>query len=1254
MPKPNFSPEAQKRGRRLLEALLTYANGELEDVERLHIQIYCQTEKRLVVRTKVRFLEELTALDHYPGKLNREEIKEALRRFKDLEILEDNRTATQGAEDWHFTLNLWYKRQDIEANLRQFNLEWESRRSPNSQRQTYTSNTLIEPQNTQTDRLSINSQKVDSLEASTNKYVDWGEAIDVSVFHGRHEEIDTLKRWIINEQCRLIALIGMGGIGKTALAVKVAQSVQEEFEYVIWRSLRNAPSIQELLFEIISIISHQQTENISETLDGKISLFIEYLREKRCLVVLDNFESILYSGEVDRGYCPGYEGYGQLLRCIGESSHQSCLILTSREKPKGLGYKEGISLPVRSWRLGALKKQEGKLIISEKGFAISDNESLALVDHYAGNPLALKIAATTIKEIFNGDIFEFLKQGIIVFGDICDLLDQQFNRLSSLEKQIMYWLAINREWVSLLELGSDIVPPPTQRSLLEALESLQQRCLIENKSGKFTQQPVVMEYIIERLIERISQELLSGEFEIFNTHALIKATTKDYLRNAQIRLILKPVANRLLAVLGNKENIRDCTTNFLSKIQLSTYKKSGYAGGNIINLLRQVQVDISGYDFSSLTVWQAYLQGVHLNHVNFTNADLSKSVFTQTNACILSAAFSPDGELLATGFDSEICLWQVANSQQLTYYKGHTGWVVSVAFSPDGQILASGSHDQTIRLWNVCTGQCLKTLRGHASWVQSVTFSSDGQILASGSNDNTIKLWDVRTGQCLKTLQGHTARVQFVAFSTSGQTLVSGGEDQTIRLWNFSDGECLRILAVRINWVLSVALSPDGQTLAVASEGNTVKLWDIHAGTCVKTLLNYSVFVWAVAFSPDSRVLATAGEDKTVKVWDVLTGECLHTLQEHTQRVWLVAFSPSGQTLLSASDDQIKFWNFHNGQCSNTLTAYSNWVSSITFSQDGQTLASGSEDNQVRVWNIFTGDCTRTFSGHTNIVSAIAFAPPLVSRDEGDKVLASASDDKTIKLWDTLTGECIRTLWGHNDWVQSISFSPDSQTLASGSRDQTAKLWDWRTGECLHTLEGHTHRVKSVAFHPQKSILASGSDDQTIKLWNTAEGVCLQTLTGHEDWVLWVAFSPCGQLLASASGDRTIKVWDVSTGKCLQTFTGHTNRVRSVAWSPDGQMLVSGSDDQTIKLWDISAGINLRIFLGHQKVVWSVAFSPNGQMLASGSKDETIKLWSVKTGECLKTLRAYRPYEGMNITGAIGLTAANRATLKALGAIVMD
>ena len=91
--------------------------------------------------------------------------------------------------------------------------------------------------------VTVPSQTKDDLAFAriANKHQDWGEAIDVSLFYGRTEELTTLEEWIVTERCRLVAVLGMGGMGKTALAAKVAAQVQHEFEYVIWRSLRNAP-----------------------------------------------------------------------------------------------------------------------------------------------------------------------------------------------------------------------------------------------------------------------------------------------------------------------------------------------------------------------------------------------------------------------------------------------------------------------------------------------------------------------------------------------------------------------------------------------------------------------------------------------------------------------------------------------------------------------------------------------------------------------------------------------------------------------------------------------------------------------------------------------------------------------------------------------------------------------------------------------------------------------------------------------------
>src|SRR6266568_1516374 len=131
-----------------------------------------------------------------------------------------------------------------------------------------------------------------------------------------------------------------------------------------------------------------------------------------------------------------------------------------------------------------------------------------------------------------------------------------------------------------------------------------------------------------------------------------------------------------------------------------------------------------------------------------------------------------------------------------------------------------------------------------------------------------------------------------------------------------------------------------------------------------------------------------------------------------------------------------------------------------------------------------------------------------------------------------------------------------------------------------------------------------------------------QRLAGHPGPVRSVAWSPDGRRLASA-----------------------------VAWSPSGEELISGGSDGMLRWWNVHSGQCIQVREAHQGTVHALKVSPDGSRLASCSDDGAITLWDLERGEHLRTLRRDRPYERLNITGIRGLTQAQKATLRALGAV---
>src|SRR5215469_819642 len=582
-----------------------------------------------------------------------------------------------------------------------------------------------------------------AAEPAASRRVNLVEALDVSRFSGREVEVAELSRWMVQERCRLIALLGMGGIGKSMLASLLGSHLAPHFEAVLWRSVRDAPDCSELVADCITFFSETPPAEFPTSLEQRINQLVARLQARRCLLVLDNLESLLQSGDPEGRYLPGYEGYGRLIERLAESAHQSCVLLTSRERLKEIEPLEGVRGPVRSLRLGGMGDQAAQALLADKELTGTSAAWQRLVAGYAGNPLALKIIAQAVADLFDGNIDRFLQEGELIFNGVRLLLRQQVGRLSALESLLLTWLALLREWTPLDTLAQVLHPQVLRAQLLEALEALRRRSLLERgQQASFSLQSVVMEFLIDVLGDRLAEEIALGNPQQLRRVALEQAQAKDYVRQTQARLLVRPLTLRLRAELGADSQVEAHLLGLLSQFRSEDAASQGYGPANVISLLKDLRGHLRGLDLSRLAIRGAYLQGVDMQDANLSGAVMRECVFTEPFDAITAVAISRGGQYwAAVSRRGEVRVWREEGKLLHLAWQAHTDMTFAFAWSPDEHTLASGSVDGSLKLWDVESG-ALRWSGWHTQGTTCLAFSPDGTLLASGGLDATVRLWE--------------------------------------------------------------------------------------------------------------------------------------------------------------------------------------------------------------------------------------------------------------------------------------------------------------------------------------------------------------------------------------------------------------------------------------------------------------------------------------------------------------------------------
>jgi WD40 repeat protein len=352
---------------------------------------------------------------------------------------------------------------------------------------------------------------------------------------------------------------------------------------------------------------------------------------------------------------------------------------------------------------------------------------------------------------------------------------------------------------------------------------------VEQTKLGFTLQNVVLEFVTAHLIEQVAQEMTLREPLLLHYHALLLVNARQYVRESQMRQVLRPLLDRLTTAIGS-ERVEANLLAVLASLRQMQMRSPSYAAGNILNLSVGHMGHLRGQDFSGLFVRQGSFQGVDAQDANFCKAHFDKCDSSTAFQAALTVGFTPDGDYLVVGSDEGVhCIRRPQDNHevQIRMETGHSVW--QVCCSPDGRLIAAAGVDSKVYVWAIREGLTVHAFAGHVGAVWSVCFSPDNKLIASGGADGTVRIWDVQSKQCVITLSGHGQGVRDLCFSPAGNLLAFASEDGTVRLWE----------------------NP-GQPDAVRH---------------VRTLRQHIGMVWTVAFSPDGALLASAGHDQTIRLW---------------------------------------------------------------------------------------------------------------------------------------------------------------------------------------------------------------------------------------------------------------------------------------------------------------------------------------------------------------------------------------------------
>jgi WD40 repeat protein len=572
----------------------------------------------------------------------------------------------------------------------------------------------------------------------------------------------------------------------------------------------------------------------------------------------------------------------------------------------------------------------------------------------------------------------------------------------------------------------------------------------------------------------------------------------------------------------------------------------------------------------------------------------------------VSAAFSPDGKLLAVATTAGVKLYEVAlfgvDASGGDLLDGGGFPANGLAFRADGTQLVASAMGYNVRAFDVETGALVadeypddldgslnavaldpagETVAlaagdamnvyewetrerrfqalGHTGVITQVAYSPDGAKIATASGDGTARVWDAGDGGFLVALEGHTERVSSVSWTADGAELFTASEDGTVRRWNAATGEALGTVYTHDGGgPMVAALNPQGHLIVGDHHGDLTFISGDNL-EFTGTLGTQRGEIRAVAFSPDGRLAASVSAEEVV-LYDVAVVSAIGVIPFQGGYTALALSADGSQFATGSADGSLEIVSVGDDAPVYTYSIGTP-VTALAFAPDA-ILYVGSENTSVAAIDMHNSAALESFPG-TAAVNAVALHPTR-------PLLNAAMADNALRWWSTETREEFGTDTSHEAPATASAFSPDGLYMASADANGVIYVWEVENGGWLYIVEGAGAQINDLAFSADSSMLAAALADGRALLWQTGDPTTpAHTLADFFGAVNAVAFSPDMAILAAASNDGTLQLYDTATGAALTKFYDHNAPVYGVAFSPDGTRIYSAGGDGLVRTWGI-------------------------------------------------------------------------------------